>query len=309
MKIEPTFVNEMVKMYLSGIEQQTIANKYDTSLAKVRYWLKKKGVYDQERWIRNNKDKIIIISSEKREQIANKAKEKNLLKYKSLYAQHGFVLEEYNGTVGKSKFKCLTCGDNFERTVRYWNSLECPCCKRKKRKENQIERQQKSSERHQKIEDRKKARKEEKYHRLFDIHVCPECLTMFTIKDYMKREQVENVQFVTYCSKECRRKHDRRKWSSLHGKHKKRANKYNVEYDGSVTLDKLIKKFGLTCSLCGEKCDTNDYVKRDGAFVYGDSYPSIDHIIPMVKGGCHTWDNVQVAHRRCNSVKIGRAHV
>lgn len=30
---------------------------------------------------------------------------------------------------------------------------------------------------------------------------------------------------------------------------------------------------------------------------------SIDHVLPVSRGGTHTWDNVQLAHRICNSVK------
>ena len=35
----------------------------------------------------------------------------------------------------------------------------------------------------------------------------------------------------------------------------------------------------------------------------GPKHPTIDHIIPMSKGGGHVWDNVQVAHAICNSIK------
>ena len=26
-------------------------------------------------------------------------------------------------------------------------------------------------------------------------------------------------------------------------------------------------------------------------------------MIPIAKGGTHTWDNIQLAHRHCNSIK------
>lgn len=35
----------------------------------------------------------------------------------------------------------------------------------------------------------------------------------------------------------------------------------------------------------------------------GPMYPSIDHIVPMSKGGGHVWENVQVAHIICNTEK------
>ena len=46
-------------------------------------------------------------------------------------------------------------------------------------------------------------------------------------------------------------------------------------------------------------------IKQDenNSFIAGNDYPSIDHIIPISKGGQHTWDNVQLAHMICNSIK------
>jgi 5-methylcytosine-specific restriction endonuclease McrA len=34
--------------------------------------------------------------------------------------------------------------------------------------------------------------------------------------------------------------------------------------------------------------------------------PTVDHIIPLARGGSHTWDNVQLAHHLCNSLKGDR---
>lgn len=82
-------------------------------------------------------------------------------------------------------------------------------------------------------------------------------------------------------------------------RHKGRARKYGVEYVPGITLKKLVKRDGLTCKLCGERCDWDD--KQRGAC--GPLYPSLDHIIPMVRGGGHVWSNVQVAHILCNSIK------
>ncbi|MDT2396282.1 HNH endonuclease [Enterococcus avium] len=29
----------------------------------------------------------------------------------------------------------------------------------------------------------------------------------------------------------------------------------------------------------------------------------MDHVIPISKGGTHSWDNVRLAHRHCNAIK------
>ena len=79
-----------------------------------------------------------------------------------------------------------------------------------------------------------------------------------------------------------------------------RARKYGCAFDSSVTLKSLIKRNGLRCAICGELCDPHDHEWTDH---FGPKYPTIDHIIPMSKGGGHVWDNVQVAHAICNSAK------
>ena len=38
----------------------------------------------------------------------------------------------------------------------------------------------------------------------------------------------------------------------------------------------------------------------------GRHYPTLDHIIPLSKGGSHTWDNVQLAHMGCNAGKCDK---
>lgn len=82
--------------------------------------------------------------------------------------------------------------------------------------------------------------------------------------------------------------------------HKRRAIKYGCEYDSSVTLKKLIKRDGLRCVICGEMCNPN---ATGWSEHFGPTSPTIDHIIPMAKGGGHVWNNVQVAHAICNIYK------
>lgn len=71
------------------------------------------------------------------------------------------------------------------------------------------------------------------------------------------------------------------------------------EYDEGVTLKKVRAKYHDVCQICGLMVDdtaiVNGHIKR--------LYPTIDHIIPLSKGGTHTWENVRLAHMSCNAGK------
>jgi hypothetical protein len=71
-----------------------------------------------------------------------------------------------------------------------------------------------------------------------------------------------------------------------------------------ISILKLMERDNNTCYLCGNEVDINDYcVDKEGTFIAGNNYPSIEHVIPLSKGGTHTWDNVKLACRHCNSIK------
>lgn len=84
-----------------------------------------------------------------------------------------------------------------------------------------------------------------------------------------------------------------------------RAAAYGVEYDKDVSLKKLIKRDSGICQLCGRPVDTSSFIGNGCGLLY----PTIDHIVPLSKGGSHTWGNVQLAHMKCNSIKGDRVEV
>ena len=73
--------------------------------------------------------------------------------------------------------------------------------------------------------------------------------------------------------------------------------------DKDINLVDLFKKSNGVCYLCGKPCDTEDRREVNGTIICGDMYPSIDHVIPLARGGKHSWNNVRLAHRICNSLK------
>lgn len=93
------------------------------------------------------------------------------------------------------------------------------------------------------------------------------------------------------CSQKCRSWHDRIARNSRYKELK--AQGY---FDHSVTLNNVYDAFKGICACCGEK------LSFDCSHI-SDKYPSIDHIIPLSKGGTHTWDNVQLLCRKCNYEK------
>lgn len=82
----------------------------------------------------------------------------------------------------------------------------------------------------------------------------------------------------------------------------KRAKHYGVAYELGITLDKLVKRDGNRCHICGGECDRSDKAYGN----VGPMYPTVDHVVPLSKGGTHTWGNVKLAHFQCNSEKGAR---
>lgn len=125
------------------------------------------------------------------------------------------------------------------------------------------------------------------------------------------REVQNNPRF---CSIECRKKHNHEnqrsyrqslKHNGLYDRrnHIDRAKHFGVDYEPGITLKKLIKRDGMRCAICGKPCNYDDHGWTE---YFGPTYPTIDYIVPLSKGGTHTWDNVQVAHAICNSEKSNK---
>lgn len=120
-------------------------------------------------------------------------------------------------------------------------------------------------------------------------HICPVC------GKYTKRP--------VYCSSVCARKAMIKR-----GHATRRARARDAIVDRNITLTAVIERDNGICYLCGKRVDETDYIVRNEAVVCGNLYPSIDHVIPLSKGGKHSWGNVRLAHRVCNSVKGDDIH-
>lgn len=96
------------------------------------------------------------------------------------------------------------------------------------------------------------------------------------------------------CSDECRK---------IYKNSRRDKRLKDIVVDKDISVQKLAKRDNNQCQLCGRFVDWNDKHIVNNITVCGNMYPSIDHIIPISSGGLHSWDNVQLAHRVCNSRK------
>ena len=121
---------------------------------------------------------------------------------------------------------------------------------------------------------------------------CTNCGETFYTNDARKK----------YCTKECRKK--------LYNK-TIRIKRYQQitsrEHDNDITLQQLYIRDKGRCYICGGQTDWNDYKLINKTKIGQGNYPSIDHVIPLTKQGTHTWDNVRLAHTKCNQRKGNKA--
>lgn len=101
-----------------------------------------------------------------------------------------------------------------------------------------------------------------------------------------------NRSLSKYCSKTCAKRSEPKS-------DRKRARLAGVTYE-PIDRSAVFVRDGWRCQICG--CRTP--AKLRGTM--HDKAPTLDHRIPVSRGGTHTYDNVQCACRQCNSLKSDR---
>lgn len=141
----------------------------------------------------------------------------------------------------------------------------------------------------------KKAKRIEKYIESFvpKEKICRYCGSPF-MTEYRKSK--------VFCSEDCRSSYEHY-LSKLAAKRRHGKITALDRLDSDITLPKLYKRDKGICKICGGLCEWGDKTIVNDTIVVGYTYPSIDHIVPISKGGTHTWDNVQLAHKYCNTIK------
>ena len=152
----------------------------------------------------------------------------------------------------------------------------------------------------------KEKAKQEKHQKMFAPKkaICKHCGKEWMF--YPSEERYGKKQPYRYCSRKCRITHNKSKDSDNIGHRLRKYGTAGAQRD-VIHLDDLIKRDNGVCYLCGCETSKEDSWKdAKGYHVCGGRYPTIDHVIPLSKGGTHTWTNVKLACRNCNSIKEAR---
>lgn len=130
-------------------------------------------------------------------------------------------------------------------------------------------------------------------------HVCVECGSTF-------KHRLSNKQLNKYCSRECGHA-ARRRIANAHGRktsapraplgwsHEARARRYGVRVE-HVDVMAVFERDRWSCGICGRAVDP--------LLLWPDPMSaSLDHVVPLSRGGAHSMSNTQCAHLLCNTTK------
>lgn len=107
------------------------------------------------------------------------------------------------------------------------------------------------------------------------------------------RRRFVGVAGSRYCSADCHRKSSNRRKSEA-----RRARTYG-SFGSAVDRIKVFESDGYRCHLCGKKTDKRRAVPHPKA-------PTVDHIVPLSRGGVHEPSNCRTACFSCNVLKGNR---
>lgn len=268
----------IVAMRQTGMSQREIAKALGITLSTVKVVSRAHGCGGR----RSNRRGISV---EGNKRYAQSTLEARIASFESRL-DPGFVYDHgYTSNKASVWIRCIKCGSVIyvskalnaaQRTPR------CTSC-------SNIRKEKREQAKEEAVRERKRRAEMKMVSRGRQMHfvVCAQCGNLF-IGDHK------------YCSVRCRQK-------AANNKDRRLRRLKEAVVDKDITLDQLANRDLGICWLCGESVNWDDsYYTNEGTFIAGDDYPSIDHVIPLVKGGLHSWDNVRLAHRKCNTLKRDR---
>lgn len=212
----------------------------------------------------------------------------------------GSQFEYIGGYTDRKKpitIRCKACGYEFSRIYevifdkRYPG--RCPNCIRIEREEKAAKKKKEKEAETLRTKDRKRMARYFTARR--KTRTCRTCGQPFRIVNGF------GIKTKLYCSEECQNIQQERTRKAKNRHHDSRLNRCQIN-DHTINVPKLYERDGGRCWICGGMTDPEDRkIREDGTIICGERYPSIDHVIPISRGGNNVWDNVRLAHRKCNS--------
>jgi 5-methylcytosine-specific restriction endonuclease McrA len=106
------------------------------------------------------------------------------------------------------------------------------------------------------------------------------------------------------CKAIAKREIGRRRKIKYGRNHRQRARHHGVRYV-PVPVKAIYERDNYTCQICSKKCLPKAIFSKATGKIHPQS-PSIDHIVPMCRGGDHVESNLQTACFKCNSLKSSK---
>lgn len=199
-------------------------------------------------------------------------------------------IEGYKGCESIITLRCKDCGNYSKhsagmiRKSRSERHIDCYYCTQIIKN---IDKNNKEKEKSIKIKAKEKAKADKFWQQKFEQISMINCIECDALINKGK-----------FCSENCRKRYNNRKKEIS-----RRTMLQKQVIDKDISLEKLYKRDKGICYICGCKCNWNDFEIINNNRHTGKTYPTIEHIKPLSKGGSHSWNNVKIACFECNTKK------
>lgn len=280
--------NEIVKLRQAGYSMAQCSELFEMNIGAIQYICKKHGVAGV---MSNRKaDYSKLIGHEN--QYSKRTDEEKRQYVESLLPSSFSYVKGYKDCDSKVTIRCNVCGHEFTKSmigIRHRQKPICPKCAELKRQQKEAEAERANAEKEEQRKQKTAMRKAKKLTTqiLNTLQVqCVECGKVFSTTNSNR------VCCSAKCSKhKANRRHDRRIAQ-------------DKRIDKDISVSRLFERDNGICWICGKPCDLKDYKITKKSKVCGDNYPSIDHVVPVCDGGLDSWENVRLAHRKCNLMRF-----